>query len=364
MLWAAFNKLYSGCGLVDRDSPDPWPSMIHFWIPIWGDGVIDKDELQAVFTGLGLQIGNAELQSMFQAADSWTVTVMFDVPPEIEILYIVYRGKKWLGWVCWPRCPDVVSFWFVLNVAHLFNQLLVCLPHLVQCIATCFTNANMLFLCFAGCLLCNIDFSGRESWPEHRLFWIFAVDLQSCALANPKSIPSDRRLLVPWQGHATPKYCRTLFFFGWIRKKEKMFLPGQTFFVEKSDHKWLKLTNTLTDLHPFCNGEAWPSQRPQCSDPGGPVDREADSWRQHLNKNIWTIGQTNGFLIHFWASHLSFWIPRVFFVSFFGFFDHLIAAGKELQEFPEGHAIVISSGCAREFRRTAPWWPHSHSSRR
>ena len=32
--------------------------------------VIDKNELLAVFSGLGLQIGNDELASMFQAADS------------------------------------------------------------------------------------------------------------------------------------------------------------------------------------------------------------------------------------------------------------------------------------------------------
>lgn len=34
-----------------------------------GDGIIDREELQAVFTGLGLDVSDKELQSMFVAAD-------------------------------------------------------------------------------------------------------------------------------------------------------------------------------------------------------------------------------------------------------------------------------------------------------
>ena len=36
-----------------------------------GDGIIDKEELRAVFEGLGLHVGDAELSAMFLAAEPW-----------------------------------------------------------------------------------------------------------------------------------------------------------------------------------------------------------------------------------------------------------------------------------------------------
>lgn len=56
-----------------------------------GDMVIDKNELLAVFSGLGLQIGNDELASMFQAADiSHDDTIDYS-----EFLQWVFKSAHW-----------------------------------------------------------------------------------------------------------------------------------------------------------------------------------------------------------------------------------------------------------------------------
>lgn len=56
-----------------------------------GDGVIDKDELLAVFTALGLRIGDGELKSMFQAADiSHDKTIDYS-----EFLRWIFKEAHW-----------------------------------------------------------------------------------------------------------------------------------------------------------------------------------------------------------------------------------------------------------------------------
>mmetsp|Transcript_46784 Transcript_46784/g.109518 ORF Transcript_46784/g.109518 Transcript_46784/m.109518 type:complete len:287 (-) Transcript_46784:32-892(-) len=56
-----------------------------------GDGVIDKDELKAVFTGLGLHVGEKELQAMFEAADlSQDQRVDYS-----EFLHWIFNSAHW-----------------------------------------------------------------------------------------------------------------------------------------------------------------------------------------------------------------------------------------------------------------------------
>ena len=58
-----------------------------------GDGVIDKKELLAVFSSLGLQISDKELKAMFESAETWTRTAPCSVVSNMRNMFVSQRRE-------------------------------------------------------------------------------------------------------------------------------------------------------------------------------------------------------------------------------------------------------------------------------